>query len=113
MFFRLAPKGKVEKTRLALFGTTFVKPPLALSGSAQTKWWHETDLVGNVPNSVLSFGPDGESRKNAVVTVWEEFRKTAFCRYLEVPTQNVFFLAKTGSFISQNTGQIYGTLITI
>ena len=24
-----------------------------------------------------------------------------------------FFLAKTGSFISQNTGQIYGTLITI
>ena len=27
--------------------------------------------------------------------------------------RNTFFLAKTGSIISQNTGQIYGTLITI
>ena len=65
MFFRFAPMGKVEKRVLNAIGRRSSTRLFALLGKAHLKWWYETDLVVFDPKGVVSFRPDGESRKNA------------------------------------------------
>ena len=139
VFFRFAPKGKVEKTRFERNWTTFVNPTFgpawksrlkmvvwnrprgirsqgcffvsprwekskqrvlnaigrrsstrlfALLGKAHSKWWYETDLVEFDPKVVVSFRPDGESRKNAFWTQLDDVRQPGFLPCLEKPLQN-------------------------
>ena len=86
--FLFAPKGKVEKTRFERNWTTFSNRLFALLGKAHSKWWYETDLVVFDPKGVISFRPDGESRKNAFWTQLDEVRQPGFLPCLEKPTQN-------------------------
>ena len=65
VFFRFGPMGKVEKTRFQRNWMTFVNPAFCAAYKANPKWWYETDLVEFDPKRVVSFRPDGESRKNA------------------------------------------------
>ena len=80
--------GKVEKTRFERNWTTFVKPAFCPAWKAHSKWWYETDLVVFDPKGVISFRPDGESRKNASWTQLDDVRQTGFLPCLEKPTQN-------------------------
>ena len=80
--------GKVEKTRFERNLTTFVNPAFVLLEKAHSKWWYETDLVEFDPKGVVSFRPDGESRKNAFWTQLDDVREPGFLPCLEKPTQN-------------------------
>ena len=60
----------------------------ALLGKAHSKWWYETDLVEFDPQGVFSFRPDGESRKNAFWTQFDDVRQPGFLPCLEKSTQN-------------------------
>ena len=60
----------------------------ALLGKAHSKWWYETDLVEIDPKGVFSFRPEGESRKNAFWTQFDDVRQPGFLPCLEKPTQN-------------------------
>ena len=51
----------------------------ALLGKAHSKWWYETDLVEFDPKGVVSFRPDGESRKTRFERNWTTFVNPAFC----------------------------------
>ena len=88
VLFRFAPMGKVEKTRFERNWTTFVNPAFSLLGKAHSKWWYETDLVEFDPKGVVSFRPDGESRKNAFWTQLDDVRQPGFLPCLEKLTQN-------------------------
>ena len=65
MLFRFAPMGKVEKRVLNAIGRRSSTRLFALLGKAHSKWWYETDHVVFDLKGVVSFLPDGESRKNA------------------------------------------------
>ena len=64
VLFRFAPMGKSKKRVLNAIGRRSSTRLFALLGKAHSKWWYETDLVEFDPK-VVSFRPDGESRKNA------------------------------------------------
>ena len=88
VFFRFAPMGKVEKRVLNAIGRRSSTRLFALLGKAHSKWWYETDLVEFDPKGVVSFRPDGESRKNAFWTQLDDVRQPGFLPCLEKPTQN-------------------------
>ena len=56
---------KSKKRVLNAIGRRSSTRLFALLGKAHSKWWYETDLVEFDPKDVVSFRPDGESRKNA------------------------------------------------
>ena len=84
VFFRFVSKKRV----LNAIGRRSSTRPIALLGKAHSKWWYETDLVVFDPKGVFSFGPDGESRKNAFWTQFDDVRQPGFLPCLEKPTQN-------------------------
>ena len=88
VFFRFAPKGKVEKTRFERSGRRSSTRLFALPWKAHSKWWYETDLVEFDPKGVFSFRHDGESRKNAFWTQLDDVRQPGILPCLEKPTQN-------------------------
>ena len=64
--FSFRPDGESRKQRvLNAIGRRSSTRLFALFGKAHSKWWYETDLVEFDPKGVVSFRPDGESRKNA------------------------------------------------
>ena len=80
--------GKSKKRVLNAIGRRSSNRLFALIGKAHSKWWYETDLVEFDPKGVISFRPDGESRKNAFWTQLDDVRQTGFLPCLEKPTQN-------------------------
>ena len=80
--------GKSKKRVLNAIGRRSSNRLFALLGKAHSKWWYETDLVEFDPKGVISFRPDGESRKNAFWTQLDDVRQTGFLLCLEKPTQN-------------------------
>ena len=65
-FYFVSPRwGKSKKRVLNAIGRRSSTRLFALLGKAHSKWWYETDLVEFDPKGVISFRPDGESRKNA------------------------------------------------
>ena len=59
--------GKKKKRVLNAIGRRSSTRLFALLGKAHSKWWYETDLVELDPKGVVSFRPDGESRKKRVL----------------------------------------------
>ena len=88
MFFRLAPMGKVKKTRFEQNYTTFVNPALCAPWKTHPKSWYETEIVKLDSQGFFSFRPDGEIPKNAFWTKLFDLRQPGFMRCLEKPTQN-------------------------
>ena len=87
--FFVSPRwGKSKKRVLNAIGRRSSTRLFALLGKAHSKWWYETDLVEFDPKGVISFRPDGESRKNAFWTQLDDVRQTGFLPCLEKPTQN-------------------------
>ena len=87
--FFVSPRwGKSKKRVLNAIGRRSSNRLFALIGKAHSKWWYETDLVEFDPKGVISFRPDGESRKNAFWTQLDDVRQTGFLPCLEKPTQN-------------------------
>ena len=84
VFFRFVSKKRVFNA----IGRRSSTRLFALLGKAHSKWWYETDLVVLDPKGVFSFGPDGESRKNAFWTQLDDVRQPGFLPCLEKPTQN-------------------------
>ena len=80
--------GKSKKRVLNAIGRRSWTRLFALLGKAHSKWWYETDLVEFDPKVVVSFRPDGESRKNAFWTQLDDVRQPGFFPCLEKPTQN-------------------------
>ena len=80
--------GKSKKRVLNAIGRRSSTRLFSLLGKAHSKWWYETDLVVFDPKGVLSFRPDGESRKNAFWTQLDDVRQPGFLPCLEKPTQN-------------------------
>ena len=80
--------GKSKKRVLNAIGRRSSTRLFALLGKAHSKWWYETDLVVFDPKGVISFRPDGESRKNAFWTQLDDVRQPGFLPCLEKPTQN-------------------------
>ena len=80
--------GKSKKRVLNAIGRRSSTRLFALLGKAHSKWWYETDLVEFDPKGVVSFRPDGESRKNAFWTQLDDVRQPGFLPCLEKPTQN-------------------------
>ena len=62
--------------------------PYALLGKAHPKWWYKSEVAKFDSQGVISFRPDGESRKNAFWTKLYDLRQPGFMRCLEKPTQN-------------------------
>ena len=87
-FFVSPWRGKSKKCVLNAFGRRSSTRLFALLGKAHSKWWYETDLVEFDPKGVVSFRPDGESRKNAFWTQLDDVRQPGFLPCLEKPTQN-------------------------
>ena len=88
VLFCFAPMGKVEKTRFERNWTTFVKPPFCPAWKSPLKMVVWNPPSGFDPKGVVSFRPDGESRKNAFWTQLDDVRQPAFLPCLEKPTQN-------------------------
>ena len=88
VFFRFAPKGKVEKTPFERSGRRSSTRLFALPRKAHSKWWYETDIVEFDPKGFFSFRPEGESRKNAFWTQLDDVRQPGVLPCLEKPTQN-------------------------
>ena len=88
VFFRFAPMGKVEKTRFERNWTTFVKPAFCPAWKSPLKMVVWNRPSGIDPKGVVSFRPDGESRKNAFWTQLDDVRQPGFLPCLEKPTQN-------------------------
>ena len=87
--FLLSPRwGNSKKRVLNAIGRRSSTRLFALLGKAHSKWWYETDLVEFDPKGVISFCPDGESRKNAFWTQLDDVRQPGFLPWLEKPTQN-------------------------
>ena len=64
--FLVSPRwGKATKRVLNAIGRRSSTRLFALLGKAHSKWWYDTDLVEFDPKGVISFRPNGESRKNA------------------------------------------------
>ena len=80
--------GKVEKTRFELNWTTFVNPPFCPAWKSPLKMVVWNRPSGIDPKGVVSFRPDGESRKNAFWTQLDDVRQPGFLPCLEKPTQN-------------------------
>ena len=80
--------GKSKKRVLNAIGRRSWTRLFALLGKAHLKWWYETDLVEFDPKVVVSFRPDGESRKKAFWTQLDDVRQPGFFPCLEKPTQN-------------------------
>ena len=87
-YFVLPRWGKSKKRVLNAIGRSSSNRLFALLGKAHSKWWYETDLVEFDPKGVISFRPDGESRKNAFWTQLDDVRQPGFLPCLEKPTQN-------------------------
>ena len=87
-FFVSRRWGKSKKRVLNAIGRRSSTGLFALLGKAHSKWWYETDLVEFDPKGVVSFRPDGESRKNAFWTQLDDVRQPGFLPCLEKPTQN-------------------------
>ena len=85
VFFRFAPMGKVEKTRFERNWTTFVNPAFCPAWKSPLKMviWYRPSGID--PNGVVSFRPDGESRKNAFWTQLDDVRQPGFLHCLEKP----------------------------
>ena len=66
-FFRFAPMGKVEKTRFERNLTTLVNPPFCPAWKSPLKMVVWNRPSGIDPKGVVSFRPDGESRKKRVL----------------------------------------------
>ena len=88
VFFRFAPMGKVEKTRFERNWTTFVNPAFCPAWKSPLKMVVWNRPSGIDPKGVVSFRPDGESRKNAFWTQLDDVRQPGFLPCLEKPTQN-------------------------
>ena len=88
VLFRFAPMGKVEKTRFERNWTTFVNPPFCPAWKSPPKMVVWNRPSGIDPKGVVSFRPDGESRKNPFWTQLDDVRQPAFLPCLEKPTQN-------------------------
>ena len=88
VFFRFAPMGKVEKTRFERNWTTFVNPAFCPAWKSPPKMVVWNRPSGIDPKGVVSFRPDGESRKNAFWTQLDDVRQPGFLPCLEKPTQN-------------------------
>ena len=85
---RFAPMGKVEKTRFERNWTTFVNPAFCPAWKSPLKMVVWNRPSGIDPKGVVSFRPDGESRKNAFWTQLDDVRQPGFFPCLEKPTQN-------------------------
>ena len=88
VFFRFVPMGKVEKTRFERNWTTFVNPAFCSAWKSPLKMVVWNRPSGIDPKGVVSFRPDGESRKNAFWTQLDDVRQPGFLPCLEKPTQN-------------------------
>ena len=88
VLFRFAPMGKVEKTRFERNWTTFVNPPFCPAWKSPPKMVVWNRPSGIDPKGVVSFRPDGESRKNPFWTQLDDVRQPGFLPCLEKPTQN-------------------------
>ena len=87
--FFVSPRwGKSKKRVSYAIGRRSSTRLFALLGKAHSKLWYETDIVEFDPKGVISFRPDGESRKNAFWTQLDDVRQTGFLPCLEKPTQN-------------------------
>ena len=87
--FFVSPRwGKSKRRVLNAIGRRLSTRLFALLGKAHSKWWYETDLVEFDPKGVVSFRPDGESRKNAFWTQLDDIRHPGFLPCLEKPTLN-------------------------
>ena len=85
--FFVSPRwGKSKKRVWNAIGRRSSTRLFALLGKAHSKWWYETDLVEFDPKGVISFRPDGESRKNAFWTQLDDVRQTGFLPCLEKPS---------------------------
>ena len=85
--FFVSPRlGKSKKRVLNIIGRRSSTRLFALLGKAHRNWWYETDLVEFDPKGVFSFRPDGESRKNAFWTQFDDLRQQGFLRCFEKPT---------------------------
>ena len=88
VFFCFAPKGKVEKTRFERNWTTFFNPAFCPAWKSPLKMVVWNRPSGIDPKGVVSFRPDGESRKNAFWTQLDDVRQPGFLPCLEKPTRN-------------------------
>ena len=61
----------------------------ALLGKAHPKWWYETEIVKFDSQGVVSFPPDGESRKNAFWAKLYDLRQPALCAAWKSPPKMV------------------------
>ena len=87
--FFVSPRwGKSKKRVFNAIGRPSSTRVFALLGKAHPKWWYETDLVQFDPKCVFTLRPDGESRKNAFSTQFDDLRQPRFLRCLEKSTQN-------------------------
>ena len=87
--FFVSPRlGKSKKRLLNAIVRPLLTRLFALLGNAHPKWWYETYLMEFDPKSVFSFRPDGESRKNAFWTQFDDLRQPGFLHCSEKPTQN-------------------------
>ena len=87
--FFVSPRwGNSKKSVLNAIGRNSWTRLFALLGKAHSKWCYETDLVEFDPKGVISFRPDGESRRKAFWTQLDEIRERGFLPCLEKPTQN-------------------------
>ena len=87
--FCVSPRlGKSKKRVLNAIGQSSSTWLFALLGKAHSKWWYETDHVEFFRRGVVSFRPDGESRKKAFWTQLDDVRQPGFLPCLEKPTQN-------------------------
>ena len=80
--------GKVEKTRFERNWTTLVNPPFCPAWKSLLKMVVWNRPSGIDPKGVVSFRPDGESRKNAFWTQLDDVGQPAFLPCFEKPTQN-------------------------
>ena len=88
VFFRFAPKGKVEKTRFERHWTTFVNPAFCPAWKSPLKM-----VVWNRPSGIRSQGccfvsPRWGKSKNAFWTQLDDVRQPGFLPCLDKPTQN-------------------------
>ena len=87
--FFVSPRwGKWKKRVLNAIGRRSSTRLFALLGKAYSKWWYETNLVEFDPRGVFSFRPEGESRKNAFWTQFDDVRQPGFLPCLEKTTRN-------------------------
>ena len=88
-FFVSPQWGKSKKRVLNAIGRRSSTRLFALLGKAHSKWWYETDLVAFDPKGVVSFRPDGESRKTRFERNWTTFVNPAFCPAWKSPLKMV------------------------